>query len=209
MTINNLLLDWMQNLDDGEIPKRTPICLSSHNSTDLLIDFISEYGNDPRGFATSRGMWALVDLTWTDDLAHWIGSREVIEVMAGAGWLAKALNIHGVKIIATDNLSWNGEKTHRNIKPVYEIKEFEGIRAVDEFCDADILLCSWPPYGRKSIIKICKAWGGEKPIIYIGEDQGGCNAPDDFFDAFQVIKEMNVPQHYGLHDICQIGYFRI
>ena len=75
---------------------------------------------------------------------------------------------------------------------------------------ADVLLVSWPPYEDDTIIKVCRTWGPNRPIIYIGEHDGGCNAPAEFFDHFQEIdNQPNIPlmSWDGIHDYVLIGFF--
>ena len=74
-----------------------------------------------------------------------------------------------------------------------------------------ILVVSWPPYESNTIVEVCEEWGLERPIVYIGEDQGGCNAPDAFFDKFDKDEEaphMPLLAWPGIHDYVAIGYWK-
>jgi hypothetical protein len=159
-----------------------------------------------RDIVIKYGMWAIVDMQWTRRLSGWIGSRSCLEIMAGAGWLARALSDHGVRIIATDNQSWNEQ--HANMKHVYPVGQLSAINAVTKYsATADILIVSWPPYEGMDICRACAAWGSERPIAYIGEGVGGCNAPNEFFHLFEIEERINIPQWDGIHDYLMIGHY--
>lgn len=159
-----------------------------------------------RGECTKRGMWAIVDMEWTRKLAHWSGARQVLEVMAGKGWLAKALSLHGVNIVATDNMGWTN--MHSDPTYLFPVEKLGARAAINKYPNADILLISWPPYDDPEIMKVCKAWGSNRPIIYIGEGQGGCTAIDGFFEHFYEEDTLYIPQWDGIHDYITIGYYR-
>jgi hypothetical protein len=153
------------------------------------------------------GTWAIVDLKWTKQLANWIGNRKCLEVMSGAGWLAKALVMHGINIIPTDSYSW--EKTqHKEAKMVYPVERIDAIESVKKYQDRDILIVSWPPYTDETICKVCDEWGTDKPVIYIGEGEDGCCAPGTFWQNFKEIEShpsIKIPQWWGIHDYLTIG----
>ena len=158
-----------------------------------------------RKVATERNMWALVSRDWVKVLAERIKGKRVLEVMAGAGWLAKALSDEGIEILATDDYRW----ADRNKKMIFSVKKYDGLQAVKDFKNQyNILLVSWPPYSEDEVCDICEEWGGVKPIIYIGEDQGGCNAVDEFFQHYKSVEYFDIPQWWGLHDELTIGYYR-
>ena len=158
-----------------------------------------------RKIATERNMWALVSRDWVKVLAQRIKDKKVLEIMAGAGWLAKALSDEDIEIFATDDYRW----AVRNRKLIYDVKKYDGFKAVRDFKNQyDILLVSWPPYDEEEICDICKEWGEVKPIIYIGEGKGGCNAVDEFFEHFNSIEYFDIPQWWGLHDELTIDYYR-
>jgi hypothetical protein len=151
------------------------------------------------------GMFAMVDMSWTAELAKWIGNRTCLEIMAGAGWLSKALHNHGVEIIATDDYSWFDG--HKKINHVFNVQNMNAIDAINTF-DADILIISWPPYDKPDAYKAMVEWGDKLPIVYIGEDCGGCTADDDFHNHF-VKYDINfyMPQWNYIHDYVFIGRY--
>lgn len=151
-------------------------------------------------------MWAIVDMQWTGFVAKWIGSRKCLEVMAGAGWLAKALNDHGVIIKATDDHSWDIK--HKNIKRVFPVENIEAIKAIEKFPDSEVLIISWPPYNEPEAYETIKIWGNDRPIVYIGE-WDGCTADKQFHNHFREDKRyaFSIPSFPNLHDHIYIGYY--
>jgi hypothetical protein len=198
---------FIRAVENGVIPEDPPFewlenagfnCISVADSLDAL---------SARTICTKMGMWAIVDLRWTKQLANWIGNRKCLEVMSGVGWLAKALCMHGINIIATDSYSWE-KKQHKEAKRVYPVERIDAIESVKKFQDRDILIVSWPPYTDETICKVCDEWGNDKFVIYIGEGEGGCCAPGTFWQNFRKIEShpsIEIPRWWGIHDHLTIG----
>lgn len=204
MTLDNFLATVRLN----QIPPSAPAPLNAAGwgSCFSLADAAPYW--DGRRECTSRGMWAIVTLDWTRQLADWIGERKALEIMAGAGWLAKALHDHGVDIVATDSQSWDDR--HDQMIRLCPIEQQEATEAVCKYADADLLICSWPPYGDGAIYRAAEAWGSERPIVYIGEGEGGCNAPDEFWSHFRELEDApDIPlkSWRGIHDHIFIGNY--
>ena len=198
--------EFINCLKRKEIPPAPPEgCTLTGNITDMS----SMYQYEVMGAVRDFGMFAIVDQLWTTELANWIKSRKCLEVMAGAGWLSKALQDNKINIIPTDNGSWD-KIVERQI---ISIEKLSGLDAVKKYSDCDILIVSWPNYDREEICEICQKWGPTKPIIYIGESMYGCTACDKFFDHFQVdsdFDEESIPMisWTGIHDRVQVGYYK-
>jgi len=203
--------DFMECVYGGEIPPEPPDGLITGGwEVDSLLSDAQGYFKYSRARTecTERGMWAIVDQVWTRELADWIGQRRVLEIMAGRGWLAKALAACGVRVIATDNGEWDG--SHAQAVPVFAVRPFAALEAVKTFGnEVEVLLVSWPPCGDEAICRAAEAWGGDRPIIYIGESCGGRNAPEDFFKWFHVLEDLNFPLQswYGFHDAVLVGHY--
>ena len=192
---------YVKHIKQGTIPPYPPDGLEQGG---YPFTFNPGYYN-VRSECISLGLWVVIDKIWTHKLAQWIGRRKIIEIMAGGGWLAKALSFYGVDITATDNYSWN---SNGSIGKQYPVKRMTAIKAAR--LPGDILLVSWPPYEDKAICRACKVWGEGRPIIYIGEDKGGCNATDEFFEHFKTIKypDFGMVSWDGIHDRIKIGYWQ-
>jgi len=201
------LKTYFQSIARGRIPTQAP-----------LIDFfeVSLSSTIIRTFCTRRGLWTMLDKEWTRQLATWIGTRKVLEIMAGGGWLARTLHEHHVNIIATDDYSWKQKKQetygHTNLPKWTErfVRKMDAIKAIQKI-PADILLISWPPHEDRIIVNACDSWGTKRPIIYIGEHDGA-TACKEFDDRFQLatskrIPKIPLPQWWGLHDRIYIGHW--
>ena len=175
-------------LDGKEIPLLYP--------EDMLIN------TKLRNVFTQRfGMWALVDRTWTAVLADVLGQARVIEVMSGAGWLAKALSDYGVNINAFD--SGVSHQSSIGIGAVFPVTRQCATEAVAD-SDADILLMSWPPYQDTVIDRISDLWGYSRTVICVGEKKGATGTVE-WWDRFDIQHTIEVPQWSGIYDRCYIG----
>ena len=197
------ILQMMKYIDRGEIPPKAPGFMFQDLISQLRVDTYS--ATHPwRDLVTDRGMWAFVDLEWTKQLADFLQGRRVLEVMAGMGWLAKALAQHGVNIVATDN-HVNRRRGHHLGEPVYPVKHRNADRYLRKNADSyDALIISWPPFGEAID---CDLWGTKKPVIYIGEGHGGCTGTDEFHDRFEIDQVIRIPHWPAIHDDCFIGRF--
>lgn len=196
---------YLELIGKGEIPSEHPehTSLWGRSWPDFSLNYLQA-----RDFCIARGLWIVITTEWISKLAEWISERSCLEVMAGGGWIAKGLVDQGIHVIATDNFTWGHR--HKEMEPVFEVVPMDAEQAIKNYRDAEILLISWPPYGDETIVKVCEAWGNEKPIIYIGESDGGCNAPDEFFQKFEYIDDEPEFPFFswpGLHDSIMIGTF--
>lgn len=198
--------EYMAFLDKREIPPYPPEGASTCG-WDAILDIDKSMSmTTARTWVTQKkGMWCIVDQVWTKQLAEWIGNRKVLEIMAGAGWLAKALSDHGVNIIATDGFCSHGIKKSMTVFPVEKMRPKKAVQTFE----ADILLVSWPPYDQdRALISACIEWGTKKPVVFIGESEGGCTASDKFFDIFhrtEDVPEFSMMSWPYIHDWVQVG----
>lgn len=199
---------YLEYIDAGEIPPEPPrtTSIGGHNWGSITPNEFQEMF-DARSFCRTRGLWTVIDQRWTKQLALWINGRTVLEVMAGGGWLAKALSEYYADITATDRIEgW--ETAHHNMRHVYPITRMGAVVAVDNYCDRDLLLICWPPHKDRTTIAICDAWGTDRPIIYIGDP---AFAPDGFMRRFKTINPHPLIPLFswpGMHDRVMIGHWR-
>jgi len=205
--MTNLALgEFMSYIQKGSVPPLPPDGTSRYGFNLNHLGDIGFY--EARRECNLRGMWAIVDKRWTHILADWIGNRKCLEVMAGGGWLAGALSDFGIAIIATDDHSWL--KNHTKMMPVFPVQHLDAIGSVRLYSDSDILIVSWPPYGDETICDVCREWGSERPIVYIGEGDGGCNAPECFWNQFERMDDFpDIPLMCwdGIHDSVFSGFW--
>lgn len=164
----------------------------------------------------SKGMFAFVSWEWVRPLAGWIGERKVLEVMSGAGWLARALTGMGVSVCATDNNSWLKEHEKKWEHQV-DIEELGAIEAIEKYGrQVDLLIISWP-YMDEDAYNVLVKMHEVNPaalIIYIGEI-GGCCASESFFEHYEYIEDEQFEQVSRkfrswpcIHDILTLGKYK-
>lgn len=184
-----------------------------------ILDYFSNDPNffyiDPKRIVNKYGMWCIVSKDWVKNLAEQIKGKRVLEIMAGAGWLSKALSEFDIDIIATDDKSWeNGNKSHNNkfFKEVFNVEKIDALKSIFKYREeVDILLVSWPPYSDgKELADALFYWDHKKPIIYIGENNGGCNSGDLFWNNFLVDENICIenPSWFGIYDNVYFGYWK-
>jgi hypothetical protein len=207
------LEDFMTCITNGDIPPEPPdgLLTGDDGAWSPALDAAQTYGDflRARTACLEQGMWAIVDRRWTAELAQWLGARRVLEIMAGRGWLAKALTLHGIQVSASDDGSWAGRQA--SLTPLCEVQPLDALAAVYTLGEqAEVLLVSWPPAGDPALCQVAAAWGGDRPIVYLGEGRGGRNAPAAFFDALPLVEalEFSLPSWYGFHDAVWIGHYR-
>ena len=161
------------------------------------------------------GMFAFVSWEWVNPLAEWLKGKRVLEIMAGAGWLARALQEKGIAVIATDDHSW---PKARAWKLQTEVEALDALAAIQKYADqTDILLISWPYMDPTAFLSL-QAWAKLKPgalVIYIGEGDGGCTADFQFFEHFEDVEDRDFEQAsrkyvawWGMHDYLTLGKYR-
>jgi hypothetical protein len=159
------------------------------------------------------GMWAIVNKIMARSLSDHIKIQcgrniTVLEVMAGRGWLSKALRDCGLKIISTDNQSWAG--THSFMPAVTSVITMGGKAAVKKYSNADVMIMSWPPM-KPAAGEIIKAWGDKRPVIYIGEGSYGCTATENFWNHFSWGRPLDINGFFSwpsIHDAVYMGYYK-
>lgn len=197
-------LQFLKDISERRVPTFFPFSGDGQS-----FDIHSNIQFACRDFCIKRGMWAVVTTRWTNPLAKWIGSRYVLEIMAGSGILSKAIAREGCVVVATDDSSFNAQhKKMRNAHPVFANEASDAVAKYGQ--SSDILLVSWPPYKDDKISDALDLWGTRKPILYIGEGEGGCTGSDTFHEFFQEddnkwSPRIRVPQWTGLHDYLTVG----
>jgi len=194
---------FLECVRDYRIPPSAPDCCSL-DTLHWFSAFSKEW--DARHEVTTLGMWALVTQDLARRLAEYIGGRSVLEIMSGVGWLARALADQGVDITATDDYSWDSGYKDRRF--LCRVERMDCVDAVRAFEDAEILLVSWPHMFADALVDAVLAWGSDRPIIYIGESEGGCCACDEFFKLFREDEGVEIPlmSWNSIHDSVWIGH---
>lgn len=128
----------------------------------------------------------------------------IVEIGAGSGYWASLLKKNGAEILAYD-------KYHKDNKYNFTKKYTEVLQSDEKILKTldpsyNLLLC-WPNYDNNFAYNSLKLFKGEF-VIYIGEPEGGCTANDKFHNLLKkkwtLIKEVQIPQWDGIHDLITI-----
>lgn len=195
----------MELYRDLELPSMKDI-LKKLESIESRLSFMNERENNVKYFG-----YPLLTKEVIEEVVKFIGGRRVLEVGCGSGFLAKLLQNAGVNVIATDN-NWRNSLYNDKSNLFYQklftdVEELDAISAIDKYKeDVDIVLMSWPAYESPMAYEVLKLLIElDKPLIYIGEWWGGCNADDDFFELIDErcytrnISKSYIP-YYGIYD---------
>ena len=145
--------------------------------------------------------WAIPSREAIDVITNFVGQETVLEIGAGLGYWAKLLQDKGVSIIPTDNkeIHWKHSKQSSYTKVIHA-KHTDSIK---KYKEATVLFLCWPPYDEPMAEESLRLFKGTR-LIYIGENYGGCNATDDFFNLLEeqwlLFKEIYIKQWDGIHD---------
>ncbi len=199
---------FLEYIKDYRIPPTAP-SWCDEGGWNYASDILS-FRIGARGECTKRGMWAIVTEVLARDLAAYIGDLQVLEIMSGVGWLAKALSDVQMDILATDDYSWRAD-IHANARFLFEVEQLDCVDAVEKYPNSEILLVSWPHMNNSHLVKAMNAWGTDRPVIYIGEGPEGCCAQEDFFEIFGIDESIAIPlmSWTGIHDHVYVGHVHL
>ncbi len=154
---------------------------------------------EQRDIFTKQFSWAIPN---QEALSRISNFSPLIEIGAGTGFWAKLLRGLGVDILTFDK--YPPDKKHNNFhdKIVYTNIQPGSPRTLRGYRDRTLFLC-WPPYNNDMAYRCLQYYKGEY-LIYIGEDNGGCNGDTDFHNQIEKdwneIDKVYIPQWPGLHD---------
>ncbi|MCK6075397.1 hypothetical protein [Paenibacillus silvae] len=136
-----------------------------------------------------HGMYVLIDNCWVETLAKWLsGNNEngniarFYEVMAGRGWLAKALEISGIQIDASDSGDDYTDRKSLDLpenitNAVFHVENQRALEVADEIIEyvhgnpgsrVAVIIC-YPPE-TSSAYDFIKRLPEKTFIIYIGDE---------------------------------------
>jgi len=230
--------EYVESIERGVVPEKPPVCATyATNSQVSLGDAIE--GLLSRGYydlsgldslltstkthpdyvrpmtdyeaknrVRMKGIYPILTMEWVRQVAEWIGDRKTLEVMAGTGWLARALAECGANVTATDSYSWHFMKTVQRVYPIQKMKAETAIKKLGG--DAELLIICWPDFRTRDVCVAAEEWGPDRPILYIGEGNGGACACSEFFSRFEEEEEPQVliPSWPCLHDRLSVGRYR-
>lgn len=137
--------------------------------------------------------WAVPSRETIDRLVEFIGGSSVLEIGAGSGLWARLLQLKGVDIIPTDNMS---EPRDRYFT---KIENCDAETAMKKYADREVLLVCWP---RMSLLE--SELRGWKKVIFIGEEDDGCTGiivlnPEN--SQWREMGRINHPRWLAINDV--------
>lgn len=151
----------------------------------------------------------------TPALCSWIGAwGPWVEIGAGTGALARGINEHGGRCVATDTFAWHDEAQGKRSIDLQWGRE--GVIRADAARVGRLLarhpsvglLTSWPEYDAPWAYEAASQLQEGQLLCYIGEGAGGCTADDQFHDLlerdFVLADTFDVEPWQGLHDWCYV-----
>ena len=164
-------------------------------------------GEEERDIFIKSAGFALITKNFVKALSEWIGDRSVLEIMAGTGYISKSLKNEGVNVVAVTDIkesSWGFKREWT------EVEKLSANDAIMKYNNVDIIICSWAYMDNNmyEALLTMREYNPNAIILYIGENQGGCTANDNFFENLISIEddafEENVIPLYrrwgGIHD---------
>lgn len=178
--------------------------------------------------------WALISNNFVDSLSEFLKDKKVLSLYSGRGLLEYFLRQKEIEVICTDNGSWYDPEEEEVIEYRKYLQEYSGIlvenqrkkfikdieildavEAVEKYVkDIDYILASWVPFEDDEIVKVLTTMRDLNPncrMIWIGEEDFGCNGCDEFFDIVKSEDSYdidrindNFQRWYGIYDYVQI-----
>ncbi|WP_294891248.1 SAM-dependent methyltransferase [uncultured Lactobacillus sp.] len=187
--INNIVATIRQKQVLKRAPKKLgflpdvaeEICSNHFHSKDQLDDFktINQLLNNTRQFlAIKFGLWSIPNLETAQTIKDQLKINKGLEIMAGNGYWSKALSQVGVKMTATDNLDWS-RTSNTGAQAFVPVSNYDAARAVKQFSDVDLIICSWAPNFGNSDEKVVNAWqklNSATHLLFVGERNGVTNS---------------------------------
>ena len=128
----------------------------------------------------------------------------IIEIGAGTGYWAYLLQQRGADVLAYDRKPpREGKNWYGMAREWVAVEKANAKQAlVGGHADRTLFLC-WPPYDDPMADTALRLYQGDG-VVYVGEDEGGCNATGTFFRRLErwgdLVRTVDLPQWPGIHD---------
>jgi len=170
--------------------------MPSFHTSFLFDTFLPPISLSFRNLIASKYAWAIPNNEAIDEIVKY---SPIIEIGADIGYWASLISKAGADIVAFDNFSTHQPEEKR--EKHFDVK-FGDENEIKNHQERTLFLC-WAPYENDMALNCIKNYKG-KYFLYVGEGKSGCNGTDEFFEYldknFHIIKEINIPQWYGIND---------
>lgn len=166
--------EFIASVGNGEIPESFP---QSEN-------FISDFSMHQK--LMSRGYFGRATKEFARSFKKEVGDNAVIlDPMAGKGFMAKAFQEQGLKVIASDDFSWEAvQGEHIGVK---NMDAMESVRKHAKY--ATHMVVSWPPRETtidRDIMNTAREENPDITLVYIGEGENGCTGSAELWESYDV-----------------------
>lgn len=209
------LPDNIQDIIYRKVSDKYPLGnLKGDELWDKLTSKLPELDKHLRNFRdyleNNYGMWAYISAPFGKQLSNYLKDKNVLEIMAGNGYISKALKQYNSskKNYATDSKTWNKINATGN-HPVTKIEQLSALDAIDKYKNnVDVVIMSWAPdkeIDDYQVLKKIRDINKNKhklDFIIIGEYKGATNSKKFWNNAqLKEIKSLsNKISHFDLID---------
>lgn len=183
-------------------PFRLPNGEYRHDLAGKSVELIEQCS---RNALVKKYAWTISDPVTLQFVVNYCEGHKILDPLAGTGYWAFLLSQFGIDVICSDKDPFNN-KYHSGAILHHKIVQQDAVDAVRLNPDRTLLL-SWIPYSDPLGSSILNQYNGNR-IIYIGENEYGCCADDDFFAKLErgwdEVASHRPIQWFGLHDYVTI-----
>ncbi len=131
----------------------------------------------------------------------------IVSVGSGFAYTESIAISQGCDLIATDIQPNKKNGWCRNGEFHCEVEKMNAVDAVKKYSDRNVFM-AWPPYDTPMANDVATNMEVGSYLIYVGEDWGGCNGDDYFFQSlrneFEEVDFFRIPRWSGINDACWI-----
>ena len=214
---NFILSDLRVNTTDFTQLMADKQFLSQYNlaaKSDFLQQF-ARFLDDFRDFIQTKfGIWAMLNQPMMDCWVQLFPHVKYLELMAGNGILASALQERGQQVIATDNLTW-AQSSATGQQKWTTIEQLDALEALQQyFNEVDVVLLAWSPDHDNidvQILQFIRKLNSNLQFWIIGEYQGATNSAEFWQQAHLIYdwRLAKINRLYPAFDIVKDHVFKI
>lgn len=189
---------YLRKIANGEIPEGDEIDDFNKGDSNTVGFTMHQSG-------MSSGYYAKITKRFARGFKDYAGDDAVVmDPLAGRGFLAKALQEQGLKVIASDDFSWAEEGRDESTR-TQGVENMKAMDAVEKNAKkATHMVVSWAPIGfdEAALMDKAREVNPNIKIVHIGEGLGGgCTGNEELYRRYRYGQEIEGYQSYGMvHD---------
>ena len=134
--------------------------------------------------------FTLLSVKLVTELSKQLLNKNVLDVGAGTGFLAKQLYDNKINIQAIDKEN-NVNSSYGFKNKYFDIINEDGIKYIKENPQINTIILSWPNYNSEFATEVLKAMTFGQKLYYMGEEEGGCTGSYSFFSLLAEKTKLN------------------